>query len=396
MSETGLLPAYLIVGTDGVKRDHAVSRMKARLEKSGMVEFNLDERDMTKDPDIESIIGSLNTFPMGSEFRLVILDGCSKLAKSVSEPLVEYLASPSPTTVCLIIADSLAKNTRLYKAIAKIDKKAVIDCSGTKRWELPRRVQQMATQHGKSITTAAAEELVSRSGENTRMLDNDLAKLAQMVEVPQIELADVERWIVRTAEVQPWDFLNAVSARDMRRSLELFNLLPAKSYVWTYTLLCGRIRELIVAKALDARGQGRELAATLKLQSWAGQESPDLGTSLFDGRARCRARGRGRCGARTEGFGRFSDRAFALDYEHLEKIVMIPAYLTNSFYPFEGERAIVGACMTSPCLRGVIHFLQGTRKELQKWQTSSLRRSVSAPMRQLACVTRLSSPSSRR
>ena len=40
MSETGLLPAYLIVGTDGVKRDHAVSRMKARLEKSGMVEFN--------------------------------------------------------------------------------------------------------------------------------------------------------------------------------------------------------------------------------------------------------------------------------------------------------------------------------------------------------------------
>ena len=183
-------------------------------------------------------------------------------------PLVEYLASPSPTTVCLIIADSLAKNTRLYKAIAKIDKKAVIDCSGTKRWELPRRVQQMATQHGKSISAAAAEELVSRSGENTRMLDNDLAKLARMVEAPQIELADVERWIVRTAEVQPWDFLNAVSARDLRRSLELFKLLPSKSYVWTYTLVCGRIRELIVAKALDARGQGRELAATLKLQSW--------------------------------------------------------------------------------------------------------------------------------
>jgi hypothetical protein len=102
----------------------------------------------------------------------------------------------------------------------------------------------------------------------------------------------------------------------------------------------------------------------------------NLGTPLFDGGAcRC-ARGRGRCGARTEGFCRFGDRAFALDYEHLEKIVMIPAYLTNSFYPFEGERAIVGACMTSPCLRGVIHFLQGTRKELQKWQTSSLRRNV--------------------
>ncbi|MFR7670056.1 MAG: hypothetical protein ACLU0O_04385 [Collinsella sp.] len=49
MSETGLLPAYLIVGTDGLSAT-TPSRMKARLEKSGMVEFNLDERDMTKDP----------------------------------------------------------------------------------------------------------------------------------------------------------------------------------------------------------------------------------------------------------------------------------------------------------------------------------------------------------
>ena len=68
MSETGLLPAYLIVGTDGVKRDHAVSRMKARLEKTGMVEFNLDERDMTKDPDIESIIGYSTPFPWAASF----------------------------------------------------------------------------------------------------------------------------------------------------------------------------------------------------------------------------------------------------------------------------------------------------------------------------------------
>ena len=96
MSETGLLPAYLIVGTDGVKRDHAVSRMKARLEKSGMVEFNLDERDMTKDPDIESIIGSLNTFPMGSEFRLVILDAAPSLPRRSRNRLSSTSQVPAP------------------------------------------------------------------------------------------------------------------------------------------------------------------------------------------------------------------------------------------------------------------------------------------------------------
>ena len=155
MSETGLLPAYLIVGTDGVKRDHAVSRMKARLEKTGMVEFNLDERDMTKDPDIESIIGSLNTFPMGSEFRLVILDGCSKLAKAISEPLVDYLASPSPTTVCLIIADSLAKNTRLYKAVAKVGPHSVIDCAPLSRSHLACRRRRREQHRSPQRATAA-------------------------------------------------------------------------------------------------------------------------------------------------------------------------------------------------------------------------------------------------
>ena len=40
-----------------------------------MADFNLDVRDMTKDPDIDDITGSLNTYPMGADFRLVILEG---------------------------------------------------------------------------------------------------------------------------------------------------------------------------------------------------------------------------------------------------------------------------------------------------------------------------------
>ncbi len=41
------------MGSDELKSSRAVERMRARLGKSGMVEFNLDERDMTKDPQVE-------------------------------------------------------------------------------------------------------------------------------------------------------------------------------------------------------------------------------------------------------------------------------------------------------------------------------------------------------
>lgn len=268
MAETKLLPAYLVVGADEYKRSHAVERMKARLDASGMAAFNLDERDMTRDQAIDDIIASLNTYPMGSDFRLVILHGCDKLPKSVSEPLVEYLANPSPTTVCLLEANTLAKNTRLYKAVAKIDKKAVVDCAPKKAWEMPKQVVSMARSHGKTMGLPAAEELVSRAGESSRMLDNELKRLAQMVEGPEITVADVERLVMRTAEVKPWDFLNAVSARDLKCALELLELQPDRSEVRLFSLLVGRIRELIVAKALDARGAGRELASTLGVQSW--------------------------------------------------------------------------------------------------------------------------------
>ena len=268
MAEQQLLPAYLIVGADEFKRTSALDRMRARLEKSGMAAFNLDERDMAKDPQIDDIIASLNTFPMGADFRLVILDHCDKLPKAVSEPLVEYLANPAPTTVCLLVATSLAKNTRLYKAAAKVGPKAVIDCTPKKAWEMPKQVAAMARAHGKAISMDAAEELVSRTGENTRMLDNELRKLAAMIEGPSIEVADIERHVMRTAEVKPWDLLNAVAARDLPRALELLDLQPDRSEVRLWSLLVTRVRELMVAKALDARGQGRDLASELGVQAW--------------------------------------------------------------------------------------------------------------------------------
>lgn len=268
MAGQGLLPGYLIVGSDELKSSRAVERMRARLGKSGMVEFNLDERDMTKDPQVDDIVASLNTFPMGAEFRLVILTNCDKLPKAMSEPLVEYFANPSPTTVCLVVATTLAKNTRLYKAIKKLGDKAIIDCAPKKTWEMPPQVVKMAAAHGKAMGLPAAEALVARSGENTRMLDNELKKLASMVTGSEITLADIERHVMRTAEVKPWEFLNAVAARDLVRSLELLKLQPAKSELRLWSLLVTRLRELIIAKSLDTRGQGSQLATTLGVQGW--------------------------------------------------------------------------------------------------------------------------------
>lgn len=263
-----LLAAYLIVGTNELKSREAVTRLKGRLE-PGLDVFNLDEREANADLAPGELITSLNTMPVGSGPRIVLVNGAEHLPKPTSEAVITYLANPNPGCTLCLVSEKLAKNTRLYKAVAKVGPHAVIDCTPAKRWELPATVLKMGKVHGVQIDQNAAEELVSRVGESTTMLDTQVKTLAALCRATgRVTLADVEQHIARTAEVKPWDFLDAICDRNAARALELYNLMAKPSQIALTSLIAGRIRELICAKSLDARGAGGSLASALGKQAW--------------------------------------------------------------------------------------------------------------------------------
>lgn len=263
-----LLPAYLIVGADELKRDAAVRRLRSRVP-ADMADFNLDELDGASLEEPGQLISSAQTMPFCADFRLVIVNGAGELAKPVSEAVVSYLADPNPQCVLCLVAEKLAKNTRLYKAAAKVGPHSVIDCAPLKRWELPPYVVKLAQKRGLSMDNAAAQELVERVGESTVALDNQIATLAQLVgDAGRITLADVEANVAQIAEVSPWAFADAVCERNAPRAMEMLNLMKAPSLVFLHSVLVGRLRELICAKSLDARGAASGLARELGRQSW--------------------------------------------------------------------------------------------------------------------------------
>lgn len=263
-----LLPAYLIVGADELKRDAAVRRLRSRVP-ADMADFNLDELDGASLEEPGQLISSAQTMPFCADFRLVIVNGAGELAKPVSEAVVSYLADPNPQCVLCFVAEKLAKNTRLYKAVAKVGPHSVIDCAPLKRWELPPYVVKLAQKRGLSMDNAAAQELVERVGESTVALDNQIATLAQLVgDAGRITLADVEANVAQIAEVSPWAFADAVCERNAPRAMEMLNLMKAPSLVFLHSVLVGRLRELICAKSLDARGAASGLARELGRQSW--------------------------------------------------------------------------------------------------------------------------------
>ena len=152
----------------------------------------------------DEITGACNTLPFMSEKRLVVIQGAERLKKAASEAIVSYLENPNDTTVLALIAEKLAKNTRLYKAIAKVDKKAVIDCAPRSARELPQQVQQFAQSKGVTITRQAAEELISLVGESTVHLDGELTKMAiALGRGALIDLPEVQAHVARVAEPKP-------------------------------------------------------------------------------------------------------------------------------------------------------------------------------------------------
>ena len=266
MADHGLLSAYLAVGADQLKRETVVRRLKGRLE-SGLEAFNLDERTASSDLSANDVVLSLNTLPMGSGFRLVLIHDAGALSKAVSEAIIGYLQNPNPDCVLCLETESLSKGTRLYKAVASVGRQSVIVCDAIKPRDLPAYVMRLAKSLRIDIDSSAAQELVSRVGDDTTLIERTIRSLGEQCG-GRITIADVEQNIARTAEVKPWEFLNMVAMGDIRRALELYRHMINPSHLALVTLLTQRVRELICARSLAERGRQRDVAHELGKAEW--------------------------------------------------------------------------------------------------------------------------------
>lgn len=265
---SGFLPAYLANGDDTLKRERVAERLVQRVGQLGDISFNSETFDGESAAGTD-IVSACNTLPFMSDVRLVTVKNADKLRKADSEALVAYLQSPSETTVLALYAASLAKNTRLYKAVAALGPKAIIDCSSVSKRDLPSLVVKMANAHGISIRSDAAGLLVDLVGEDTVRIDAELKKLslAHTGQEP-VRVEEVQRLVGRTTEAKPWEFVDAFSERDAAKCVRLLSIMESASPYSLIAMCIARIRELIIVKGMTQRGQASQLASAIKAPSW--------------------------------------------------------------------------------------------------------------------------------
>jgi len=185
-----LAPAYLLAGEDGFIIDRAVEAVLARSVDQSTKDFNLDVF-YARDSKTEDIVAQALTLPMMAEKRSVVVKEADRL-KELNR-LADYMASPSPDTVLVLVAHGAerSKEAALVKALGKSSVTAHFYSPSDS--EIMRWTVRIASAAGYRIDSDAAAYLRDALGDNLALIEAELKKVFNFAgEKKTIGLKDVE------------------------------------------------------------------------------------------------------------------------------------------------------------------------------------------------------------
>ncbi len=253
-NKTELLPIYLLVGDDEQKKEDLTTKLRERCASFGEMTINTDVLDCEV-AEASRIVSSCLTLPFASEKRLVIVNHLEKFGTADLNILADYAQNPNDSTILLLGSEKLAKNTRLYKNVAKVGEKAIVACDSPKAWEFKNYAVKLCKSKGVSMRDDAAQLLVDLTGCDTVAISTEIDKIIASHSSPDpIDASEVESLVVATASVKPWVLVDAFSAKNVEKVLELLGKVEGTTPIGLLMMCVNRVRELICAKQALNKG----------------------------------------------------------------------------------------------------------------------------------------------
>ena len=234
-------PCYLVQGEDILLYDKALELIKdacnLQLEEFNFIKF--DEDSFNGD----AVIDTLQTLPMGSQKKIVLLKNVTKLSEDFKKKLIAYLKNPVPSS-CLVIFDFFNKFDFIIseKVSAKrLDEKSLAEI-----------IEKEITDSGKLIKKDAVELLISYCCDYYSLIHNELQKL-KSCNRDVIETRDIENMVTREVEYTVFELTEALSKKDADKAVSLLNLMDKDTK--TFSLIANHFRRLFfvsISKESDA------------------------------------------------------------------------------------------------------------------------------------------------
>jgi len=249
-----VLPCYLLVGEDDFLIKTAVKRFIALI--GGFEDMNYIRFDNTA--LVSDIKAAALALPFMSERRVVEVADYTKDLKD----FVEYLDNPSPTTIVLFTAESVAKN---FSPIIK--KCEIVDCARLDENTLLKWIYKKITALGGKISTDAANELIRRCNRFLYRIESEVNKLFDYRGEEMITLDDVDKNVAIEPDFKVFELGDAAARKDKKKAMEIYySLLESMSVAGVFGTVYSHFRRLLYVSITTDK---ESLAGNLGVKDYA-------------------------------------------------------------------------------------------------------------------------------
>jgi DNA polymerase III subunit delta len=226
----------------------------------GVPDLAISEFDPEK-AELAEVLDELRTLPFLSEKRLVLIRNADSFISRHRETLENYVHSPSPTGILVLVARTFDARTRLHKAVQQCGQ--VIKCQAPFANKIPGWIAERAsTRYQKTIAPDACGKLKDLVGNVLSLLDAELDKLSLYVgKRATITAADVEALVGNNRDEKVFGIIDAMASGDAAQAINLWNQVWATDRNAEYRSIGGlafSVRRLLDAKQLADSGVSLE------------------------------------------------------------------------------------------------------------------------------------------
>jgi len=265
---------YVIHGEEEFLRSQTIKKLRERLGSPPLSDMNFTQLDGKK-VQPEELKEACQTLPFMLPVRIVLVKGLlsrvEKKGKEWNEFLADFLPRLPATTILVLEEDgTIEEEHPLYPLLSELEKSGKAKLLSFERLrgeKLKQWIRERAKEKGVEITQEAAEELAFYVGEELRILDVELDKLATYVDMARpIVPEDVRAVVPYAREASIFSFIDALGRKDAGRALEVLRALldQGEPILGIIGMLGKHIRLLLMVKLLMAKGySSREIAQRL-------------------------------------------------------------------------------------------------------------------------------------
>lgn len=263
---------YLLYGTeDYLKRQYRDKLKHALVEPDDTMNFSAYEG---KDINPKELIDLSETLPFFKEKRMILVEN-SGFFKNSCDDLAEYMSQVPESTCFVFVEEEVDKRSKLFKAASRAG--SAVEFETPKEDMLIRWILGRIQREGKKITQSVMQLFLSKTGSDMENIDKELEKLiCYTLDKTEISAADVEVICTGQTENKIFEMIDAISAKNQKKALDLYyDLLALKEAPMRILFLIARqFQNLLLIKSMSAKGYPAvSIAKTAGMPSFAVQKN---------------------------------------------------------------------------------------------------------------------------